>query len=126
MSQSIRDFERSGVAGEAMTDKQYYIVQLDATGKIEVAEGATDLIVGVLQNKPASGAAALYRFAGTSKVKAGGTIAIGDWVTTDSSGKAVATTTDGNIVIGRYIGTAAAADGDIIEIQLSIQHLYIA
>jgi len=126
MSQSVRDFERSGVAGEAMTDKQFYIVQLNATGGIEVGEGATDLIVGVLQNKPAAGAAALYRFAGTSKVKAGGTIAVGAWVTTDSAGKAVATTTDGDIVIGRYIGEAAAADGDIIEVQLGIQHLYIA
>lgn len=126
MSQSIRDFERSGVAGEAMTDKQYYIVQLDATGKIEVAEGATDLIVGVLQNKPASGAAALYRFGGTTKVIAGGAINPGDWVTTDGNGKAVATTTDGNITIGRFIGLAAAASGDIIEVQMSIQHLYTA
>lgn len=126
MTQSIRDFERTGVAGEAMTDKQFYIVQLDASGNIEVGEGATDLLVGVLQNKPASGAAALVRFLGTSKVKAGGVIAVGAWVTSDANGKAVATTTDGDIVIGRYIGTAAAADGDIIEVQLGIQHLYIA
>lgn len=126
MSQSIRDFERTGVAGESMTTKQYYIVQLDASGNIEVAEGATDLIVGVLQNKPAAGAAALVRFLGTSKVKAGGAINVGAWVTTDGNGKAVATTTDGDIVIGRYIGVAAAADGDIIEVQLGIQHLYIA
>ena len=126
MSQSTRDFERSAVAGEALTAKQFYIVQLDATGKIEVAEGATDLVVGVLQNAPDTGEQATYRFLGTTKVIAGGTIAIGDWVTTDSSGKAVATTTDGNITIGRYIGTAAAADGDIIEVQMSVQHLYIA
>lgn len=126
MTQSIRDFERTGVAGEAMTDKQYYIVQLNATGGIEVGEGATDLIVGVLQNKPASGAAAIYRFLGTSKVIAGGTIAVGAFVTTDSAGKAVSTTTDGDVVIGRFIGEAAAAAGDIIEVQLGIQHLYIA
>ena len=44
---------RSREAGESMTDKQHYIVQLDATGKIEVAEGASDLLVGVLQNAPA-------------------------------------------------------------------------
>jgi hypothetical protein len=125
MSQSIKDFERTGVAGEAMTTKQYYIVQLDASGNIEVAEGATDLIVGVLQNKPAAGAAALYRFGGTSKVVSAGSVAIGDWVTTDSAGKAVATTTDGNIVIGRAL-EVGTTDGDIFEVQLSIQHLYIA
>lgn len=126
MSQFVKGFEKTLIAGEAMTDKQFYIVQLDATGKLEVAEGATDLVVGVLQNTPAAGEAAVYQFLGTAKVKAGGTIAIGDWVTTDSAGKAVATTTDGNITIGRYIGQEAAADGDIIEVQLSVQHLYIA
>lgn len=126
MTTEIKDFQKSGVAGEAMTDKLHYIVQLDATGKIEIGEGATDLLVGVLKNKPAAGAAALYQFLGTAKVKAGGTIAVGAWVTSDTAGKAVATTTDGDIVIGRYIGRAAAADGDIIEVQLGIQHLYIA
>jgi hypothetical protein len=126
MSQSTRDFERSGIAGEDMTAKQFFIVQLAADGDIEVAEGATDLIVGVLQNAPDSGEQATYRFLGTTKVSAGGVINVGDWVTTDSSGEAVATTTDGDIVIGRYIGTAACADGDIVEVQLSIHHLYIA
>lgn len=109
-----------------MTDKQFYIVQLDATGKIEVAEGATDLIVGVLQNAPGAGEQATYAFGGVAKVISGGTIGVGAWVTTDGNGKAVATTTDGDIVIGRFIGTAAAASGDLVEVQLGIQHLYIA
>jgi len=117
---------RSAVAGESMTDKQHYIVQLDAAGKIEVGEGATDLLVGVLQNTPAAGEQAVYAFTGTAKVKAGGTVGVGAWVTSDTGGKAVATTTDGDVVIGRYLGTAAAADGDLIEVQLGIQHLYIA
>jgi hypothetical protein len=119
-------FLRSREAGESMTDKQHYIVQLDATGKIEVAEGATDLIVGVLQNTPAAGEEATYAFGGVAKVKAGGTVGVGAWVTTDGNGKAVATTTDGDVVIGRHIGTAAGASGDLIEVQLGIQHLYIA
>jgi hypothetical protein len=113
-------------AGEAMTDKQHFIVQLDATGKIEVAEGATDLIVGVLQNTPDTGEQATYAFTGVAKVKCGGTVGIGAFVTSDTGGKAVATTTDGDIVIGRHIGTVAGADGDLIEVQLGIQHLYIA
>jgi hypothetical protein len=124
MAQSVRDFEKSLECSEDLSAKQYFIVQLDANGKLEVAEGATDFIVGVLQNTPESGQMATYRFLGTSKVKAGGTIAVGDWVTTDASGEAVATTTDGNIVIGRAL--EAAADGDIFEVQLGIQHLYIA
>lgn len=113
-------------AGEAMTDKQHYIVQLSAAGLVEVGEGATDLLVGVLQNTPAAGEQAVYAYTGVAKVKAGGTIGVGAWVTSDGNGKAVATTTDGDIVIGRYLGTAAAASGDLIEVQLGIQHLYIA
>jgi hypothetical protein len=117
---------KSREAGEAMTDKQHYIVQLNAAGLIEVAEGATDPVVGVLQNYPAAGEQAVYAFGGTAKVKAGGAVGVGAWVTTDGNGKGVATTTDGDIVIGRHIGTAAAADGDLMEVQLGIQHLYIA
>jgi hypothetical protein len=123
MSQSTRDFERSPVAGEDLTAKQFYIVQLDATGKIEVAEGATDLVVGVLQNAPYTGEQATYRFAGTTKVISGGTIAIGAMVTTDTAGKAVSTTTEGDVVIGRHVGTAAAAENDIIEVQMGVTSL---
>ena len=119
MSQSIKDFERTGVASEDLSSARYYIVQLDATGGIEKGESATDLLVGVLQNKPASGEAALYRFAGTTKVVASAAIAIGALVTTTSAGTAVTTTTDKDVVIGRALEAAAAA-GDIIEIQLNI------
>ena len=119
MSQSIKDFERSGIAGEALTAAKYHIVQLDASGNIEIGEGATDLLVGVLQNKPASGGAALYRFAGTTKVIASAAIAIGALVTSAADGEAVTTTTDKDVVVGRAL-EAAAAQGDLIEIQLGI------
>lgn len=124
MSQSTRDFERSGAAGESLTAKQFYIVQQDASGNVEVGEGATDLLLGVLQNAPDTGEQATYRFLGTTKVIAGGTVAIGDWVTSDANGKAVATTTDGDIVIGKALQAAVASD--IFEVQLSLHHLYIA
>lgn len=124
MSQQLAAFEKTLEAGEDMSAKQYFIVQLDAAGKLEVAEGATDLIVGVLQNEPQAGENALYRHTGTAKVKLGGTVGIGAWVTTDANGKGVATTTDGDITIGRAL--EAGVDGDVIEVQLSIQHLYIA
>ena len=91
--------------------------------EIEVAEGATDLVVGVLQNAPYTGEQATYRFGGTTKVISAGTIAIGAMVTTDGSGKAVTTTTEGDVVIGRYVGTAAAAASDIIEVQMGVTSL---
>lgn len=119
MSQQLADFEKTLVAGEDLSAKQYYIVQLDASGDVEVGEGATDLLVGVLQNKPESGENAIYRFLGTTKVIASAAIAIGALVTTTNAGKAVTTTTDKDVVIGRALEAAGAA-GDIIEIQLSI------
>ena len=106
-------------AGEAMTDKQHYIVQMDANGEIEVGEGATDLLVGVLQNTPDAGQQAVYAYGGIAKVKLGGTVsAAGAWITSDSAGKGVATTTDGNRVIGMAL--AAGVDGDIIPVQLHL------
>lgn len=118
MSQSTNSNEKTFLASEDLSAKQFYIVQMDASGDAEVGEGATDLLIGVLQNTPASGQAARVRFAGTSKVVASDVIAIGAYVTSTAAGKAVTTTTQGDVVIGQAL-EAAAADGDIIEIMLS-------
>ena len=121
MAQSVRDFERSFVCGSAsLAAKQFYIVKQDTDGTIVLSSAATDKHVGVVQNKPVVGAAGVVRFIGTTKVVAGGTIAVGAWVTADSNGKAVATTTDKDVVIGKYLGTASAASGDVIEVQLGV------
>lgn len=121
MSVSIRDFERSFTCGAtSLADKQYYIVKQHTDGTMILAAAGTDKIVGVLQNKPAVGSPALVRFGGTTKVIAGGAINPGAWVTSDNAGKAVATTTDKDVVLGKYLGAAAAAAGDIIEVQVHI------
>lgn len=117
MSQSILSQELTKTASEDLSAKQYYIMQMDSSGDCEIGEGATDLLIGVLQNTPESGQAARVRFAGTSKVVASAAIAVGANVTTTNAGKAVTTTTDKDIVIGVAL-EAAAADGDIIEIML--------
>lgn len=126
MSQQLKGFEKTKLASEDLSSHQFGIVQLDASGTLEKGEGATDLLVGVLQNTPASGEAATYRFIGTAKVKigAGGGIGVGAWVTSDTAGLGLATTTDGDIVIGRALEAGDA--GDIIEVALGVQHLYIA
>lgn len=122
MSQSTLSSERSRAAGADLSTKQYYIVKQNSSAAIVLASLATDVIVGVLQNKPKSGEAALYRFGGTSKVVASAPISIGARVTSTSTGKAVATTTNKDVVIGTAL-EAAGADGDIIEIQMSIYTL---
>lgn len=121
MSQAIKDFEKSFQCGAADLDtKQYFIVKQHTDGTMILAAAATDKIVGVLQNKPKIGEAALVRWAGTTKVKAGGVIAVGAWVTSDANGNAVATTTDKDVVLGKYLGSASSAANDIVEIQLGI------
>lgn len=121
MSQSVRDFEKSFVCGSAsLAAKQFFIVKQDTDGTMILAAASTDKIVGVLQNKPAVGQAALVRLLGTTKVVAGGSIGVGAWVTSDGNGKAVATTSDHDVVLGKYLGSASAASGDVIEVQLHI------
>ena len=121
MSQFIKAFERSFITGAAsLATKQFYIVKQHTDGTVILSAAATDKHVGIVQNKPAVGAAANIQIGGTAKVISGGTITVGAWVTSDSSGKAVATTTDKDVVIGKYLGSASAASGDIIEVQLGI------
>lgn len=119
MSQSLKGFVKTLIAGEDLSAKTGYIGQLDASGNLEVGEGATDLLVGVIEsNEGGTGNSASYQFIGTAKVIAGGSIAIGDLVTSDANGKAVATTTNKDVVIGRALEAADA--GDFIEVQLGI------
>lgn len=121
MSQAIRDFEKSFVCGATtLAAKQYYVVKQHTDGTAILSAAATDKHIGVLQNAPAVGQAALVRFIGTTKVVAGGTISVGAWVTADSAGKVVATTTDKDVVIGTYLGSASASAGDVIEVRLGI------
>lgn len=119
MSQAIRDFEKSFVSTNDLSLKQFYIVAQDTSNdeSIVLAAAATDPILGVLQNKPAAGKAALVRFLATSKVIAGGTITRGDLVTSDGNGKAVTTTTDHQVILGRALQSAVA--GDIFEVMLA-------
>lgn len=121
MASSIKDFVKSFVTGAStLIAKQYYIVKQHTDGTLILAGVNGAGAIGVLQNKPAVGAAANVQIGGTAKVKAGGTITVGAWVTSDTNGLAVATTTDKDVVIGRYLGAASCASGDIIEVQLGI------
>ena len=119
MSQAIRDFERSFLSTNDLSTKQYYIVKVDTSADVSVvlAAAGTDPIVGVLQNKPKAGIAAVVRWGGSTKVIAGGTITRGDRVTSDSNGKAITTTTNKDVQLG--IALQSAVSGDIFEVALS-------
>ena len=100
---------------------QYHILEWGtAAGQVDVCDNAADVPIGVLQNKPRATEAASYMINGTSKVVAGAAVAIGDTVGTNASGRAIAKTTDAAHVIG-VAKTAAAANGEVIEVQLGIR-----
>ena len=113
-------------AGADLSTKQYYAVKLDSNGQVVVA-GAGEAAIGILQNKPAAaGRAAQVRVSGVSHWVAGGAIAGASRVAPHGDGKAqvavaasgdtqagaAADTVVGSFVLGRILGTAAAASGD--------------
>ncbi len=98
--------------------KQYYIMYLSAEGVVTIASAASQLLIGTLENKPnidENAEVFLNNSNGTGKVIAGGSITLGQYLTADSSGKAVATTSAGDHLIGKAL--QAADSGDIIEYQ---------
>lgn len=97
--------------------KRFYIVKTDASGNAVLAAAATDAILGVLDDGGRKSGDTVDVVAinghGTFRVVAGGTITKDAYLTSDASGKAVATTTTGNRVFGRAVKAAVA--GDIVE-----------
>lgn len=122
MSQSTKGFSKTLTSAADLSAKTGYIVKLDTSGNLVVATAGTDTtIVGVLDDAPnagGSGTGCTYQFLGTAKVVLGGTVAIGDWLTSTTGGVAITTTTDGNRTIGMAL--EAGVTGDIIEVQLAL------
>ena len=119
MSQGLYLLDLTKKAGaDFSTTGQYLIVKKGTNeGEVALATSATaEVLLGVLQNKPKQNEAALVRMLGTSKVVAGGTVTDGQYVTSNGSGQAIATTTDKNAVIG--IAMESAVVNDIFEIFL--------
>lgn len=69
--------------------KRLYLTSIDTAGKAALPTVAGVGTIGVVQNAPAAAASAKIRVAGRSEVILGGTVAIGDKLTSDSSGRAV-------------------------------------
>jgi hypothetical protein len=76
------------VAAADLSAKQYFGATINSSGKIALA-GAAAACIGIIQNAPVSGKAVTLRRMGISKAVAGGTIAVGDRLTTDSAGKLI-------------------------------------
>lgn len=94
--------------------KQYCFVKVTGAHTVGLATAATDVLAGVLQNKPQNvGMAATVGIFGVSKVLAGGNITAGSKVAPDGNGAAVTDATN-----GKSIALASGAAGDLIPVLL--------
>jgi hypothetical protein len=109
--------QKTFYAGAAVAANRIVIPGADNT-KVIVGAAATDKSVGVSDNVGAAlGETLDVILDGIALVKAGGSIAMGDLVTSDSTGQGVATTT----ATHRYIGVAMedAASGDLFGVRIA-------
>lgn len=96
-----------------LSTKRFLIVKTDTNGKVVLSSAATDKHLGVLADGGRQSGdnvdVNLVNGSGTYKVivGAGGTVAKDDYITSDSAGKAVTTTTAGDRVIGQAMQAGA-------------------
>ena len=89
---------------------QFTFVQINSSGQLAVPSGAGVFCDGVIQDDNSStGLPSEMAYGGVTKVVAGTSLAVGDLVMTDSSGRAV-TATGTNHILGRALapGTLGA------------------
>lgn len=106
-------FEKGGLilnfeANADLSAKQYRAVKMVTGSKVDVASAATDICIGILQNKPVSGATAEVLVFGISKIDSDTSLAIGVLIGPASDGQlqaAVAT----NYPIGHVVLASGAA-----------------
>ena len=100
------------ISAADLSAKQYYLVQLDSNGKAALASAVTENLLGpIVDGGKASGDPITIAIAGVAEGIAGGTItaATHNWLTTDSAGKVVASTTTKDFIIGIPHMTAASS-----------------
>jgi hypothetical protein len=99
-------------AAASYTANQYDLVEINSTvDQAVLASVLGQSVMGVLTNDPASGEACSIAYAGVSRVRYGGTVAKGDLLVANASGRAVAASAGGQYVIGRAL--EAGANGEI-------------
>ena len=103
----------SRAAGADLSAKQFRFVKQSNTGVVTACTVAGEQALGVLQNNPTSGHNASVGYEGITKVVLGGTVAIGDLVSTDTAGRAV--TASSGVVLGECIvGGAVGQIGAVL------------
>jgi hypothetical protein len=121
MALELRIWDISLDAADDYEDEQFHIMYLSSEYTASLATGGSQMLVGILQNKPDAAAKACeIRRVGISKVVCGGVISVGDEITSDANGHAE-TATEGD----RYVGIAleAGVEGRTISILMEFGYL---
>lgn len=71
------------IAGESLANYQYRFVHLENDTQVTLLDSGSEWAVGILQNAPAAGEAAVVRVTGTSKLVMNGAVAVGDKIKTE-------------------------------------------
>lgn len=117
MSKQFEGFDITLEAGGDISSYQYYFVDQSSTNyEIAVVDGATDIVIGVLQNKPnADGKEAAVRILGHTKVVAGeDSLAAGAIIGSSARGSAIALTAGTSTTA--YIAGICTKGGDSSEV----------
>lgn len=115
MATEAINFTFTRKAGGDLSAAQYKFVKQANTGRVGVCTVGGENAFGVLQNDPSAvDQEASVSVMGITKVVAGGTVAIGDLVETDSAGRAV--TASSGVVLGEAVSGGAV--NNIISILL--------
>lgn len=107
-------------ASADLSSKQFHFVKVSGNNTVTVCAAITDIPIGILQNKPTSGQAAVVCVFGISKVVADGTLAAGNLIGTSADGQAdaIAAGTDTTVyTMGQALNAAAA--GETVEMFLN-------
>jgi hypothetical protein len=100
------------------TITQYSAVKLsafDVVGLSIGSSGTAAAVIGILQNDPAANGPATVRKFGLSKAIAGGTVSIGDPLTSTTDGRVQTAGTTGQYVFARACSASTAA-GQYIQV----------
>lgn len=117
------------LAAEDISSHQYRFITIASDTTVQLANGATEYPIGILQNAPTSGEVAVVRVIGTSKLIANDTTAVGvklkmEYVGVADNGKGDAADTNKDIVRAVSL-TAAGAEDDIMTVLLISEHLVV-
>jgi hypothetical protein len=100
-----------------LSDYQYHFVKLDGDEEV-VASGATEKVIGILQNKPDGSTTrtdAVVRVQGVSKLKINEAVAMGQYLTStaEAKGEVVASADE---EVGAMALTSGDAQNDLIRV----------